>query len=103
MGLLPSNATKAKLMTLTATKYQAATMLGVSEDTVENLINQGLLRRLPGNRFVHITLESIAKYTSLPIECVLGELRLVSQNNLRPRGTQGDRRIEVESQAVAVA
>jgi hypothetical protein len=90
-------------MTLTATKYQTAIILGVSEDTVENLINQGLLRRLPGNRFVHITLESLAKYTSLPIDYVLSELRLVPLKNLRVRGSNADRRIVVESETVAVA
>ena len=64
-------------MPLTATKSQASILLGVSEDTVDNLLNQGLLRRTPGNRFVFITLESIATYTCLPLEIVVQEFRLV--------------------------
>jgi hypothetical protein len=66
-------------MTLTASKFQTAYMLGVSEDTVENLLYQGKLRRTSGNRFVHIYLESIAEYTKMPLEFVLRECRLAPQ------------------------
>jgi hypothetical protein len=64
-------------MPLTATKSQTASLLGVSEDTVENLLHQGRLRRTLGNRFVHVTLESVAEYTHLPLELVVNEFRLV--------------------------
>ena len=67
-------------MPLTATKLQAAGMLGVSEDTVESLLHQGRLRRTVGNRYVHITLESLAKYAEIPLELVFRELRTVAAN-----------------------
>lgn len=71
-------------MPLTATKYQSAVLLGVSDDTVDNLLHQRRLRRTPGNRFVHITIESVAEYTQLPLEIVIQELRLVP-----PRASSG--------------
>jgi hypothetical protein len=64
-------------MPLTATKAQTASLLGVSDDTVDNLLHQGRLRRTLGNRFVHITLESVAEYTHLPLEMVVSEFRLM--------------------------
>jgi hypothetical protein len=63
-------------MSLTPTKYQVSRMLGVSEDTVDNLIHQGHLLRVPGNRFVNIRLQSLADYTGLPLEYVIRECRL---------------------------
>jgi len=70
-------------MPLTATKAQTASLLGVSDDTVDNLIHQGRLRRTLGNRFVHITLESVAEYTHLPLELVVCEFRLVPHSSAR--------------------
>jgi hypothetical protein len=71
-------------MPLTTTKSQTATLLGVSDDTVDNLLTQGRLRRTLGNRFVHVTLESIAEYTSLLIEIVVQEYRLVPCRPAKP-------------------
>jgi len=81
-------------MPLTATKAQTASLLGVSDDTVDNLLHQGRLRRTLGNRFVHITLESLAEYTHLPLEVVVNEFRLVP---LRPQNTA----ISMSQQAVS--
>ena len=67
-------------MALTATKTQTAILLNVSEDTVENLLHQERLKRIAGNRFVHITLQSIAQYTSVPLELVVQELRYMRGN-----------------------
>jgi hypothetical protein len=66
-------------MPLTATKLQTAKMLGISDDTVDNLLHQRRLSRTPGNRYVHITLQSIADYTSLPLEQVVRELQELSR------------------------
>ena len=71
-------------MPLTATKTQTAILLGVSEDTVERLLHQGRLRRTLGNRFVHITLESLAAYTRLPLEIVVAEFRLEARTPEQP-------------------
>ena len=57
-------------MKITATKRQAARLLNLSEDTVERLVHQGRLRRIDGIRSFRITLESLAAYTSLPLEFV---------------------------------
>ena len=80
-------------MPLTATKFQTANLLGVSDDTVENLLHQGRLRRTLGNRFVQITLESVAAYTNMPLEHVLNECRLAQRWPTRPRRTQADTRL----------
>jgi hypothetical protein len=71
-------------MPLTATKSQTASLLGVSDDTVDNLLHQGRLRRTLGNRFVHITLESVAEYTHLPLEIVVNEFQLAPRVPSRP-------------------
>jgi hypothetical protein len=81
-------------MPLTATKYQASILLGVSDDTIDNLLRQERLRRTAGNRFVHITLESVAEYTRLPLEIVVQECRLVP---CKPVKTTNDPKQSLES------
>jgi len=69
---------------LTATRNQTALMLGLSVDSVDNLLNQGRLRRTGGGRFVHVTLESLSEHCRLPLEIVVQEFRLVSANLREP-------------------
>jgi len=69
-------------MVLTASRYQASVILGVCEASVVNLIHQGRLERTKGNRYVEVTLRSLAAYTELPLEVVIAELRQVPR---RPR------------------
>lgn len=66
---------------LTATRNQTASLLGVSLDTVDNLIRQGRLRRTAGNRYVHITLESIAEYAQVPLHVVIEQLRTIPRHH----------------------
>ena len=76
-------------MPLTATKSQTAKLLGVCEDKVDNLLQQGLLRRTEGNRWVHVTLDSIALYTGLPLEVVVREFSQVDQKPTEPIAAAG--------------
>jgi hypothetical protein len=69
---------------LTATRNQTALMLGVSVDSVDNLLHQGRLQRTPGSRFVFITLSSICTHVCLPLDVVVREARLVSENLRQP-------------------
>ncbi len=74
-------------MPLTATRSRAAFLLGVSDDTIDSYLQQGLLRRTRGDRFIHVTLESIAKQSHLPLDLVVQECRLAPQESKRQLDT----------------
>jgi hypothetical protein len=59
-------------------------MLALSEDSVERLLHQERLKRIPGIRSVRITLTSLAEYTSLPLEHVEGLCREAARNRPGP-------------------
>lgn len=54
-------------MPATFTKRQTESLLQLSTDSVERLIHQGRLERLPGLRSVRITAPSLSRYTGVPV------------------------------------
>lgn len=55
-------------MQIAFTKKQTATLLGLSEDSVERLVYQGRLKRIPGVSSFRVTISSLSEYASLPID-----------------------------------
>jgi hypothetical protein len=62
-------------MPLTASKYQAGTMLGVSDEIVDGMLVNRVLDRIPDIWCVRITVVSLAACLKLPIEVVIKELK----------------------------
>jgi hypothetical protein len=60
---------------LTASKYQARIMIGVSDEIVDGMIVSGKLTRIPDIWCVRITALSLAACLQLPVELVIRELR----------------------------
>jgi hypothetical protein len=54
-------------MLVTFTKKQTEQLLQLSTDSVERLVHQGRLERLPGLRAVRITVPSLSRYTGISI------------------------------------
>lgn len=78
-------------MPISATKRQVTRLLNIGPDTVTNLIHQGRLRRLPGNRWVHITLESICEYSGVNLELVIQELHRIEANPIDGEKSSGNK------------
>lgn len=75
---------------LTATKAEAASLLSLSEDSVERLLMQGRLKRTEGTSAVRVTLSSLAAYTSLPLDFVESACRKAAAlARLAPRKRMG--------------
>jgi len=66
-------------MNLIASRNQVSLLLGVCPQSVDALLHQGRLERVPGNRHVKITLRSLSAYTHLPLELVLQALTTIEQ------------------------
>lgn len=78
---------------VTVSRQQAATLLGVSVETVDRWVMAGRLERLPGLRYVRLTIPSVARVCGVGPDMIFAALAAQSASGKSPaRETKGGAR-----------